>query len=744
MSGILMQIAPKHNMSTADREAGNFEPYFPPVPEGMVITEYRSPGMRVLVRQDNPSGGAANSSAGSSRDAGRPPKVKKRHHAHAEGSPAPKRDKGQFEGVPKGPSRGSRPPQKLQDRLSEPQAGPSRGPPPQQGAATRGGPVRGPLYRSDQRLPKVPYFNDAATGSYVLLPPLGKAWHPRSGSFNGRTTRISKVAGKFEAAELAQARIRALSRLAELYETEFAKEWKSNDTSIRDAGYMVLWQHATSMNDGVRMGDLRAGAIGAQIRGTWERKGGKPHEHHQRLEVCRRINNILRDQYPSHELQVVPFGSTATGMALKSSDLDLCILDAQRREFELRELDRAAVNRIMSETSLDLPPFYQVKRIARALERSPDFGRCQPIVGARVPIVKYVDLRTRIEGDININNRFGVVNSQMISAYCDLLPMLARPLITFVKSCFKAWGFNDPAGATGPSSFNSYTLALLVIYQLQQDGLLPNLQDVRLLQAQQVPARCIFHAGSKGDRAKREIIPAETAFDTTFFEWRTAYAQLSAKAAREQLYEQYERATGVKLVEEPTTLEGQDLLLGESFLRFLHFFNNFDWESNAICFARSTAIPRSNNRPLRDDAIARHDGVDQWYMQFAIDESEPSPVQSLHPDFEVPELWASHGFIVQDPFITTRNTAGNIMNAVKTNILKQTRKIEAQLKTGELDDEVLQLRAKATPSKARVQLLPNLAEVCRVPRYREVLQEIEKMEAEDAASQTIDEEAPST
>ncbi|KAK0546125.1 hypothetical protein OC846_005405 [Tilletia horrida] len=301
MSGILMQIAPKHNMSTADREgelrllartgqsvidvselnvkistraAGNFEPYFPPVPEGMVITEYRSPGMRVLVRQDNPSGGAANSSAGSSRDAGRPPKVKKRHHAHAEGSPAPKRDKGQFEGVPKGPSRGSRPPQKLQDRLSEPQAGPSRGPPPQQGAATRGGPVRGPLYRSDQRLPKVPYFNDAATGSYVLLPPLGKAWHPRSGSFNGRTTRISKVAGKFEAAELAQARIRALSRLAELYETEFAKEWKSNDTSIRDAGYMVLWQHATSMNDGVRMGDLRAGAIGAQIRGTWEVRSG--------------------------------------------------------------------------------------------------------------------------------------------------------------------------------------------------------------------------------------------------------------------------------------------------------------------------------------------------------------------------------------------------------------------------------------------------------------------------------------
>lgn len=81
--------------------------------------------------------------------------------------------------------------------------------------------------------------------------------------------------------------------------------------------------------------------------------------------------------------------------------------------------------------------------------------------------MKFKDARTGLDCDLNVNDRMGMHNSEMINEYCALSPVL-RPLLFSIKEWAKPLGLNTPSGGLGVSvSFSSYALALMTIAFLQ-------------------------------------------------------------------------------------------------------------------------------------------------------------------------------------------------------------------------------------------------------------------------------------
>lgn len=81
--------------------------------------------------------------------------------------------------------------------------------------------------------------------------------------------------------------------------------------------------------------------------------------------------------------------------------------------------------------------------------------------------MKFKDLSTNIQCDLNINNQLGSINTSLIRHYCDTLPIL-RPLLLAIKRWARPLGYNSPAGAPGmPMTFSSYTLTIMTIGLLQ-------------------------------------------------------------------------------------------------------------------------------------------------------------------------------------------------------------------------------------------------------------------------------------
>ena len=87
--------------------------------------------------------------------------------------------------------------------------------------------------------------------------------------------------------------------------------------------------------------------------------------------------------------------------------------------------------------------------------------------------MKFKDSSTGLDCDLNVNERLGIHNSEMINEYCALSPVL-RPLLFSIKEWAKPLGLNTPSGGLGISvSFSSYALALMTIAFLQVRQLVP-------------------------------------------------------------------------------------------------------------------------------------------------------------------------------------------------------------------------------------------------------------------------------
>ncbi|OCB91531.1 AGC/Akt protein kinase [Sanghuangporus baumii] len=188
--------------------------------------------------------------------------------------------------------------------------------------------------------------------------------------------------------------------------------------------------------------------------------------------TIKRVERIIRERFGKQYL-VECFGSTQYGVDSPTSDLDLVVLDQDRKTGFAPEVKLGT-----------LPGIYNVRRLADTLERH-GFRINRTIAHATVPIVKFEDTRTRLNCDININDRLGLYNTRLIAQYCSLSPLL-RPLLMLLKQWAKTLGLNDPSGEGGAATFSSYALTLMTIGFLQTHDLLPNLQaDLPLLKPQE-------------------------------------------------------------------------------------------------------------------------------------------------------------------------------------------------------------------------------------------------------------------
>lgn len=84
------------------------------------------------------------------------------------------------------------------------------------------------------------------------------------------------------------------------------------------------------------------------------------------------------------------------------------------------------------------------------------------LIVAKVPILKFKDLLTGFEIDLNCNNSIGIHNTHLLHCYARL-DWRVRALVVIIKVWAQANNINDAKNMT----ISSYSLALMVINYLQ-------------------------------------------------------------------------------------------------------------------------------------------------------------------------------------------------------------------------------------------------------------------------------------
>ncbi|XP_018785742.1 PREDICTED: terminal uridylyltransferase Tailor-like isoform X1 [Bactrocera latifrons] len=175
---------------------------------------------------------------------------------------------------------------------------------------------------------------------------------------------------------------------------------------------------------------------------------------YERIETC-----LEKELQPLRGLKVHPFGSIATGLALRDSDIDLYIEHA---------------NGFQTTVNLTHRTFNRINNI---LQRSNCFSEVIPIRQARVPIIKCKHNPTGFSLDINLSCPSSVSNTKFVH---DLLQFDNRihELITFLKIWAKQLQL------IGRGNMTSYCLITLVLFYLQQPqsnqrAVLPSVKDLQ-------------------------------------------------------------------------------------------------------------------------------------------------------------------------------------------------------------------------------------------------------------------------
>ncbi|KAJ7100601.1 hypothetical protein B0H15DRAFT_816648 [Mycena belliarum] len=186
-----------------------------------------------------------------------------------------------------------------------------------------------------------------------------------------------------------------------------------------------------------------------------------PRVRDSRRETLLAVQNVVRKAYGG-EYSVEIFGSIRYGISSASSDLDLVILDPTRKNG-------------FAPSGRKLGEIYHIRPLSRVLRKA-GFKILEVVPDAAVPIVKFQDPRTGQSCDINVNDRLGLYNSDLIKRYCELNPVLVD-MIMFIKAWAKPRGLNNSGSRKMPTTFSSYALVMMTIGFLQHRGLLPNLQE---------------------------------------------------------------------------------------------------------------------------------------------------------------------------------------------------------------------------------------------------------------------------
>ncbi|KAM9489066.1 terminal nucleotidyltransferase 4A-like isoform 2-T2 [Clarias gariepinus] len=162
----------------------------------------------------------------------------------------------------------------------------------------------------------------------------------------------------------------------------------------------------------------------------------RPEEEAMRRDVVNRIENVIKNLWPTANVQI--FGSFSTGLYLPTSDIDLVVFGKWERP-PLQQLDQA-----LRQQNLAKP--FSIKILDKAT----------------VPIIKLTDRETEVKVDISFNVETAVKAARFIKDHLKKYTVL--PYLIFVlKQFLLQWHLNEVF--TG--GISSYCLILMAISFLQ-------------------------------------------------------------------------------------------------------------------------------------------------------------------------------------------------------------------------------------------------------------------------------------
>lgn len=160
----------------------------------------------------------------------------------------------------------------------------------------------------------------------------------------------------------------------------------------------------------------------------------------KKMNLWRYLYITIKSIFPRYGLYVV--GSTMSGFGLESSDMDLCLYVRAHHHVEPRTHALLHLNYILGYI------------------RSFDPGA--ELIQAKVPILKFRDVRNGLQVDLNCNNVVGIRNTNLLHCF-SRMDWRVRPLVALMKLWAQAHNINDARQRT----LSSYSLTLMVIHFLQ-------------------------------------------------------------------------------------------------------------------------------------------------------------------------------------------------------------------------------------------------------------------------------------
>ncbi|CAF0961898.1 unnamed protein product [Rotaria magnacalcarata] len=186
-----------------------------------------------------------------------------------------------------------------------------------------------------------------------------------------------------------------------------------------------------------------------------DRSKPRPRDIENRQQILNQLEKQFQKDYPDCNLYA--FGSFYNGFGFSQSDLDVCLVFKDEREQNSDE-----VIRIM-------------QRILRAMKSSSTFDEVQPVLQAKVPIIRTRHRQWNIAIDISLHNMLAIENTRLLKKYTEIDTRVSE-LGYMIKYLAKFCSIGDASRGT----LSSYAYIIMLIHFLQQiqPPVLPVLQQL--------------------------------------------------------------------------------------------------------------------------------------------------------------------------------------------------------------------------------------------------------------------------
>lgn len=176
-----------------------------------------------------------------------------------------------------------------------------------------------------------------------------------------------------------------------------------------------------------------------------------------RVNICRNLQKTFsRTEFTN--CIIYPFGSSVSGLGFPGCDLDI-FLDLG----ETQQRTSAGTD-LMNDIPITMTEQQKVKAAMKVLKEIPQCARLTPILGARVPILKFIHRPTGIHCDISFKNRASVRNTEFIR-FCMEVDSRVRSVMVAVRYLTRHYSLS---GGGGGLKMSNYALTMLIILYLQQ------------------------------------------------------------------------------------------------------------------------------------------------------------------------------------------------------------------------------------------------------------------------------------